>query len=510
MFLGVMTFGTKGGFLSEFNERKPEIGGIVERFPPRLRLTLLLSVIGVTLVAVAVRAPLLGTTFTAPDTAQYLSTAKLVFHQGYVNNLRPPGYATVLAIFEALGASPLEAAVVFQNIIGMVMPAFVLLVGWRFFGPAVGVAAGFLTASSPLTTMIEQFALSDYLFGVLVFTGTALLAEAVLRFRMENDPWKLLAGAGVAFGFATLFRANGLIALFSMPVVLLICAPRWRPALRSSAIAVASMVVVLAPWCIHNLISFDDPSVASESGIALYARAVAYDEVPPSPGTADGQLALDTYNTSAYAGRAEQAVPTTAPLYKALIEEGKSPAEASSAMASLARDAIVDNPGVYLERTGEMLRRYQGLYDPQTLTNKKFADQISRTREYVRALNPKAKELPGESSFTLAPWHVAQALTMVLFVLTIGGLLILALPFLGRPSQPAGRDDLPDGGDHGACRRHPDRPMGGTARDHLRTLRLAPRHGHIGPVCEPDRRGCSSAPLGSDAGRNPLSRAAGR
>ena len=384
-----------------------------------------------TLVAVSVRAPLLGTTFTAPDTAQYLSTAKLVFHQGYVNNLRPPGYATVLAIFEALGANPLEAAVVFQNIIGMVLPALVLLVGWRFFGPAVGIAAGFLTAASPLTTMVEQFALSDYLFGVLVFSGTTLLAEAVLRFRMGKEPWKLLVGAGVAFGFATLFRANGLIALFSMPVVLLICAPRWRSALRSSAIAVASMVVVLAPWCIHNLISFDDPNIASESGIAFYARAVAYDEVPPSPSTADGRLALSVYNTSAYAGEAEQAVPTTAPLYKALVEEGKSPAEASSAMATLAREAIINNPGVYLERTMEMLGRYQGLYDPHTLTNKKYADQISMAREYVRALNPQAKELPGESSFTLAPWHIAQALTMVLFVLTIGGLLMLALPFLG-------------------------------------------------------------------------------
>ncbi|MGA8745502.1 MAG: glycosyltransferase family 39 protein [Solirubrobacterales bacterium] len=418
-------------FLSEFNQSEAEIGGIAERFPPEHRRALLLSTIGVTLVAVSVRIPLLGTTFTAPDTAQYLSTAKHVFHQGYVSNLRPPGYATVLAIFEAVGANPLEAAVIFQNAIGMILPAFVLLVGWRFFSPAVGICAGFLTAASPLTTMIEQFALSDYLFGVLIFIGTTLLAEAVLRSRMERNPWKLLAGAGVAFGLATLFRANGLIALFSMPVVLLICAPRWRAALRSSAIAVTSMVLVLAPWCIHNLVSFDDPNIASESGIALYARAVAYDEVPPSSSSANGRVALGVYNTSAYGGRAEQEVPTTAPLYKAFVEEGKSTKEASSAMATLAREAIIDNPDVYLERTAEILRRYQGIYDPQTLTNKNDRDEISTAREYARALNPHTKTLPGESGFTLAPWHVAQALTMILFILTVGGLLMLALPFLG-------------------------------------------------------------------------------
>ena len=99
-------------------------------------------------------------------------------------------------------------------------------------------------------------------------------------------------------------------------------------------------------------------------------------------------------------------------------------------MASLAREAIVDNPGLYLERTAEMLSRYQGVFDPQTLTSERH-DQIARTREYVLALNPRAKELPGDSGFTRIPWQIAQALTMILFVLTVGGLLMLALPFIG-------------------------------------------------------------------------------
>ncbi|HVA88749.1 MAG TPA: hypothetical protein VNL71_02805, partial [Chloroflexota bacterium] len=89
-----------------------------------------------------------------------------------------------------------------------------------------------------------------------------------------------------------------------------------------------------------------------------------------------------------------------------------------------------DNPGVYLERTAEMLGRYQGLYDPHTLTSNR-RDQIAVAREYFLALNPNAKELPGNSTFTRIPWQIAQAATMVLFVLTIGGLLMLAVPFLG-------------------------------------------------------------------------------
>ena len=190
MFVRYLRLGVKGRLFSRPDVGAEEIGGIMERFPPGHRRTLLLGLAGVTLVAIAVRAPLIGTAFRAPDTAQYLAVAKGVFHGGYINNLRPPGYATLLAVLEALGLNPAEAAVVIQNLIGMVLPAFVLLVGWRFFSPMVGIFAGFLTAASPLATVIEQFALSDYLFSVLVFIGTVMLAKGVLA-----AGWKRIRGS---------------------------------------------------------------------------------------------------------------------------------------------------------------------------------------------------------------------------------------------------------------------------------------------------------------------------
>jgi 4-amino-4-deoxy-L-arabinose transferase-like glycosyltransferase len=418
-------------FVQEFNGSPAGLDSWADRFPRRLRWTLVLSLIGVTLVAIAVRAPLLGTAFTAPDTGQYVSVAQQVFHGGYSSNLRPPGYATLLAVFELFGGNPVDAAVILQNLIGMALPASVLLAGWRFFSPVVGVVASFLAAASPLMIAIEQFALSDYLFSVVLFAAVVVLAESVLRMRGGRSSWRLLMAAGALFGLATLFRVNGLFGLVAIPVALLIGGRPWKPAFRASGIAMAALVVVVAPWCIHNLIRFGDPSVASEGGISLYARVISYDQVPPSADTANGRLALSVYN-AADPNEREAAVGTTIGVFEALVHQvGKDRIDAASAMSDLAREAILHYPGAYLRGTLQILGRYQGLYDPRTLTGKPNVDEIATTTGYIQALDRTRRGPPGGSALTRGPWQIAQALTQFLFIFTVGGLLILVLPLLG-------------------------------------------------------------------------------
>jgi Dolichyl-phosphate-mannose-protein mannosyltransferase len=391
----------------------------------------MLALATVTLVAIAVRVPLLGTSFRAPDSGYYLAIGEQVFHGGgYASNLRPPGYSTLLAIFGLFGANPANAAVVLQNLIGMMLPAGVLLVGWRFFNPFVGVTAGFLAAASPLMIAIEQFVLTDYLFSVALFIAAAILAEAVLRIHAGRNAWPLLVAAGAMFGLATLFRANGIYGLIAIPAALLIAGPRWRPALRASAVGVAALVAVIAPWCIHNLIRFDDPNVASEGGLSLYGRAISYDQVPPSADTASGRLALGIYNT-ANPNEEEAVVGKTAYVYNALVEEsGQGPVEAASTMGSLAVGAILAEPGTYIRDSLQILGRYQGAYYPRTLTGRDSGDQVSLATGYLQALDPTRQELP-DSAFIHGPWSVAQAITQLLFLFSLGGILLLVLPFLG-------------------------------------------------------------------------------
>ncbi|HXR30670.1 MAG TPA: glycosyltransferase family 39 protein [Solirubrobacterales bacterium] len=391
----------------------------------------LIALGAVTLVAIVVRAPLLGSAFTSSDTDQYLAIAKGIFHGGYTDNVRAPGYATLLAIFELVAIDPVHGVVFLQNLVGIALPAFVVLVGWRYFSPLVGVVAGFLTAASPLAIAVEQFALSDYLFGVAFFVAAVLLAESVIRVRAGKDGWEVLAAAGVMFGVATLVRANGLIGFVAIPLALLVGARAWRPALRCAAIAVAAMAIVLAPWCIHNLIRFGDPNVSNEGGLALYARAVSWAEMPPSPDTADGRLALRVYNT-ADPNVPHAAAGTTSGVYNAFVGEGKTPREAYAAMGAIARETVLDDPGAYADDTVEALGLYREILDPHTFTSDPNFDQVFKTRGYIRGLNPGTEEIPGDSRLTRIPWQIAQSLNKLLFVFTIGGLLMLILPFVGR------------------------------------------------------------------------------
>jgi 4-amino-4-deoxy-L-arabinose transferase-like glycosyltransferase len=384
---------------------------------------------GVTIVAFIVRIPLLGTAYVSGDTEQYLGVAKGVFHGGFVDNARAPGYATSMALFELVGIDPVHGVVFLQNLVGILLPAFVVWVGWRYFTPLVGIAAGFLTAASPLAIAVEQLTLSDYLFGVAFFLAVVLLTEAVLRLRDGEVGWERLAVVGVAFGLAILIRANGLVGLVVIPLALLVGARSWRPALRASAIALAATAVVLAPWCIHNLIRFGDPNVSSEGGLALYARAISWAEMPPPADSDEGHVALSVYNT------ADPEIPhatagTTTGVYTAFVKEGKTPDEAYATMGGLAREVIASDPGAYLDDTVEGLGLYRDVLDPHTFGSSD-SDQIFKTRTYFRSLEPGAKEIPGDSQLTRIPWQIAQALTELLFILTIGGLLILLLPFVG-------------------------------------------------------------------------------
>lgn len=402
-------------------------------FFARQRGKLLLAAAGLLLIAGAVRIPLLGTGYAAPDTSAYLEVAENLFSDGFRDNLRPPAYAFLLAILEGLGANPVNAATVIQNAIGTVLPVAVLLVGWRYFGFITGLLAGFLTAASPLMIVTEQFALAENLFGVAVFAAAVLLAAAVLRVRETELSWPLLVAAGAMFGVATLFRANGLLALLAIPIALWIAARHWRPALRASAVALGAMLVVVAPWSIHNLIMFGDPNVSTVGNISLYAHTITSAHVPPNPDSPDGRLALSIYNTGA---------PPTA-VFNALVGEGRGPIEAAEAMGGLARDAIVRYPDIYLSNTWGRLGEHQDLYNPRSLGPNRNIDEIASTRYYFQqsALTasgdelPQGASLPGDSSWTRAPWQLAQALTRLLYLVTLGGILMLVLPFLGPSRQ---------------------------------------------------------------------------
>ena len=80
------------------------IGTIADRFPRSDRRWLLGSAAVLTVLSIAVRGPLLGTTYTSGDTSQYLSVAHSIFHGGFPNNIRPPGLLAAARRLRRTGA----------------------------------------------------------------------------------------------------------------------------------------------------------------------------------------------------------------------------------------------------------------------------------------------------------------------------------------------------------------------------------------------------------------------
>ena len=99
-------------------------------------------------------------------------------------------------------------------------------------------------------------------------------------------------------------------------------------------------------------------------------------------------------------------------------------------MGDIAREAILRYPETYLSDTLGILSHYRNAYDPHTFTTNPHLDQIATTTSYFRSLHPGRADVPGNSKSTRITWQLGQFVTMLSYTLSIGGILILLLPFL--------------------------------------------------------------------------------
>jgi len=410
--------------------------GIISRWSVRadLRSPLFLAAAGSVVLAIAVRVPYLGMGVVAPDTVDYLARGHAVLEgNGFPDALRTPVVPLIFAGFEAVGTEPVVSLVVLQNLFGILMPAAVVYVGWRYFTPAAGVVSGCLAAASPLLVLTEQFALTDYFFGVAIFVATVLLAEAAWRVHAGHSARAWLIAAGAMCGVATLIRGNGQYAIAAIPIALLLSVGDWRRALRASAVALVSMVLVLSPWVIHNVVRYGTPQVTTLGGIAIYVRVIDHDRMPPPTGSKYGPLARTTYDDEYAFAPSDVQLTSGLSFIGVLANKGIDNVEISSIMAGIALEAIRANPSSYLSNTWDILREYQGLYDPR---HESGEDDIELATSGLVSPASEATlrgrhAVPGESAITRVPWKLAQALSRILYLLSFAGVLALVLPFIG-------------------------------------------------------------------------------
>jgi 4-amino-4-deoxy-L-arabinose transferase-like glycosyltransferase len=173
--------------------------------------------------------------------------------------LHPPLFPLVLAVPAWLGIDSYEAQRVVVCLLGTATIVGVGLLARHVAGGRAGLIAAMLAALSPVLVSADSAVMSETLLGLLV----VLCALAAYRLR-ERPSLARAALLGALIGLAALTRGEALLL-----VVLLL--PWRRP--RLAAALVAACVLVLAPWTIRNLSTFDKPILISSNEGGLLAGA---------------------------------------------------------------------------------------------------------------------------------------------------------------------------------------------------------------------------------------------
>ena len=381
---------------------------------------------GIALLALLVRLPVaVGQHEVTPgDGPWYFGIAEgLLAGEGFsaAGDYRTPGYPLLIAVAIAMGRSlPGEAPDLLalgQHALGAGTSAALVVLGWRWFRPAVGVVAGIAAAASPVLVAIEHLTYPDLAFGVLAFAGAAVLAEAIDR---RQAGWPLLVAAGALFGAAAYLKPAGQFLLVAAPVAWFLATRSLRTAAPRSAVVVATMLLILSPWLIRNAVIHDQLGMSSQGPITLFNRAFEVDRLP----LPDDAPYSDLVRSSAESP--DQRFHVAA--HEALLDAGLTMDEALAVERELASRAIVSHLPTYLVNSGY-------------LTFRAFSD-VSRSDERgYDAFLPGAglqeqlatMSLPMPTALTVAAWAVVEPATQLWLVLSGFGLTALLLPFVAAP-----------------------------------------------------------------------------
>jgi 4-amino-4-deoxy-L-arabinose transferase-like glycosyltransferase len=181
---------------------------------------------------------------------------------------KPPLYPAYLALGNLVGPSSYEAHRAISCLLGAAATFVIGLLGRRVGGDErTGLAAAGIAALYPMLVVLDGAVRSESLYVLLV--ALILLAAYMLR---EAPSWKRAALLGALVGLAALTRSEAalLLVLVAVPAAWLAVVDR-RARLRLVALALAGFIVVIGPYQVRNLLTFDRPVwLTTNEGGLLY------------------------------------------------------------------------------------------------------------------------------------------------------------------------------------------------------------------------------------------------
>lgn len=208
------------------------------------------------------------------DSAYYHQLANLLSDgHGFVDPgngtptaLHPPLFPLLLAAFSALGLGSYQAHRVVVCLVGAATIVVVGLVARRVAGDRAGLLAAGLAAAYPVLIAADGAVMSETLLGLLV--ALSALAAYML---VERPSLPRAALVGALIGLAALTRGEAILLLLLLVVPVALRLPARR--LATLAVAAVTCLVVLAPWTVRNLSTFDKPVAISTNEGNLLAGA---------------------------------------------------------------------------------------------------------------------------------------------------------------------------------------------------------------------------------------------
>jgi hypothetical protein len=311
------------------------------------------SLVGlVVLVSLAVRLAFTGRApaFLIGDSENYFLPAyQLAWGTGFDLELRrTPLYPLFLSGAILLAGEDLQGIVTVQHLLGVATCALTYLIGRLTFGRVAGFVAALLMAVSGTTIIGEHTIMAEVVFTPLLLGHLTVLLLALRR----GSLWLALV-AGLILGFAALARPVGLTWVAGLPFALAIATRSPVQTLRTSALTVVGLVLVLVPWMARNYAEHDSFSADGSAGQTLVGRTLRHDNGfifydPAWPPEADPARERTRRIMQDWVGRTTFLTPVRRRVQQDL---NVSEAEASRLMQQEAQQALLRQPGYYVEGT---------------------------------------------------------------------------------------------------------------------------------------------------------------
>jgi 4-amino-4-deoxy-L-arabinose transferase-like glycosyltransferase len=195
-------------------------------------------------------------------------------HRIFETAVHPPAYTLFLAVPAKLGIDSVLSQRILTALLGTATVFLIGLLGRRIAGDRAGIIAAVLAAASPALWS------NDAVLGLETLYCFCLVVALLFLYRFWSAPsvW-LVVGMAAAFSVGALTRSEGLLlfVLVALPALLLVPGVDARDRLKYVGVTALVAVIVMGPWVVRNLTTFDQPTVLGTGfgGVLAYGNCDA-------------------------------------------------------------------------------------------------------------------------------------------------------------------------------------------------------------------------------------------